>query len=215
MKVYTKIVYDKDDNIIQEQSYDYNGPVAQARFAKGPGQIKNEAKKIRSSKLLKQRPDMLGVSMDSIYDDAIMRGARKGADRVNLNDYEGLDESNFGVVEEKETTVDNETALQENVLHKFATYNTIFTLSGISEDELKSHAYLSNPVHDIIARSGGIGDPKISDGQYKTEMDKLTKQRIWNEQRTGAKYNEKYDPKKSVNILSKGLDLFFENFKFI
>ena len=127
MKVYTKIVYDKDDNIIQEQSYDYNGPVAQARFAKGPGQIKNEAKKIRSSKLLKQRPDMLGVSMDSIYDDAIMRGARKGADRVNLNDYEGLDESNFGVVEEKETTVDNETALQENVLHKFATYNTIFT----------------------------------------------------------------------------------------
>ena len=44
MKVYTKIVYDKDDNIIEEQSYDYNGPVAQAKFKKGPGQIKNEAK---------------------------------------------------------------------------------------------------------------------------------------------------------------------------
>ena len=44
MKVYTKIVYDKDDNIIEEHSYDYNGPVAQAKFKKGPGQIKNEAK---------------------------------------------------------------------------------------------------------------------------------------------------------------------------
>ena len=44
MKVYTKIVYDKDDNIIEEQSYDYNGPVAQAKFEKGPGQIRNEAK---------------------------------------------------------------------------------------------------------------------------------------------------------------------------
>ena len=31
MKVYTKIVYDKDDNLIEEHSYNYNGPVAQAR----------------------------------------------------------------------------------------------------------------------------------------------------------------------------------------
>ena len=28
MKVYTKIVYDKDNNIIEEHSYDYNGPVS-------------------------------------------------------------------------------------------------------------------------------------------------------------------------------------------
>ena len=31
MKVYTKIVYDKDDNIIEEHSYNYKGPVSQAR----------------------------------------------------------------------------------------------------------------------------------------------------------------------------------------
>ena len=30
MKVYTKIVYDKDDNIIEEHSYNYKGPVSQA-----------------------------------------------------------------------------------------------------------------------------------------------------------------------------------------
>ena len=31
MKVYTKIVYDKDDNIIEEHSYNYKGPVSQAK----------------------------------------------------------------------------------------------------------------------------------------------------------------------------------------
>ena len=31
MKVYTKIVYDKDNNIIEEQSFDYTGSVAQAK----------------------------------------------------------------------------------------------------------------------------------------------------------------------------------------
>ena len=31
MRVYTKIVYDKDDNIIEEHSYNYNGPVSQVR----------------------------------------------------------------------------------------------------------------------------------------------------------------------------------------
>ena len=181
---------------------------------KGPKDFKKLVetnKKIRSSKLLNNRPDMLGVS--KTYKNISFDHAPEFD--MNLNDYEGLDASNFGVVQEKETTSDNELGLQENVLHKFATYNTIFTLSGISEDELKSHAYLSNPVHDIIARTGGIGDPKLSDGQYKSEMDKLTKERIWKEQRMGANYNEKYDPQKSVNILSKGLDLFFENFNML
>lgn len=182
--------------------------MARVRGPKDFKKLVETNKKIRSSKLLNNRPDMLGVSKNISFDHAPEFD-------MNLNDYEGLDASNFGVVQEKETTTDNELGLQENVLHKFATYNTIFTLSGISEDELKSHAYLSNPVHDIIARTGGIGDPKISDGQYKSEMDKLTKERIWNEQRTGANYNEKYDPQKSVNILSKGLDLFFENFNML
>ena len=31
MKIYTKIVYDKDNNIIEEHSYDYGGPVAHAK----------------------------------------------------------------------------------------------------------------------------------------------------------------------------------------
>ena len=122
---------------------------------------------------------------------------------------------NYGVVEETNSPVDDKEGLQENVLHKFATYNYIFTLSGLSEDELRTHAYLKNPVHDIIARSGGIGDPNVSDGKYKTQMDKLNKERIWNEQRTGQVSNEAYSPTNSQYILSQGLDLFFENFNML
>ena len=28
MKIYTKIVYDINDNIIEEESFEYNGPIA-------------------------------------------------------------------------------------------------------------------------------------------------------------------------------------------
>jgi hypothetical protein len=134
------------------------------------------------------------------------------------NMVSGSDESNnesYGVVQDEDTS-DNEVGLQENVLHKFATYNTIFTLSGISEEELKSHAFLNNPVHDIVARSGGIADPKISDGKYKDEQDKI-RQEARESRRGGGttSFNKKYDPKESVNILSKGLDLFFENFNML
>ena len=45
-----------------------------------------------------------------------------------------------------------------NPLHKYATYNYLFTLSGISESEIRDPRKIkSDPPHDIIARSGGIG----------------------------------------------------------
>ena len=47
----------------------------------------------------------------------------------------------------------------ENPLHKFASYNTLFTLSGLTEDEIRNpRQYLQiNSIHDVIARSAGIG----------------------------------------------------------
>ena len=30
MKIYNKVVYDKDDNVLLEDSYQYNGPIAKA-----------------------------------------------------------------------------------------------------------------------------------------------------------------------------------------
>ena len=54
----------------------------------------------------------------------------------------------------------------KNPLHQFASYNAIFTLSGVKEEELNNQSFLENTPHDIIARSGGIGEgnTQASDG---------------------------------------------------
>jgi len=45
-----------------------------------------------------------------------------------------------------------------NVLHKFASYNTLFTLSALSTREIRNpKQFFNSAPHDIIARSGGIG----------------------------------------------------------
>ena len=54
---------------------------------------------------------------------------------------------------------------ETNPLHMAASYNTIFTLSGIRESEIRDHSFLKNAPHDIIARTGGIGEnPKLTSG---------------------------------------------------
>ncbi len=152
MKVYTKIVYDKDDNIIEENSYDYDGPVAQARLKYidgklvGPMEAKAITKKKRASKLLNQRPDMLGVS---------------GPKDNSSFDYEGEAYGYDGSVSQDKTT---QAPLQENIvpnaLFKYASYTTLFTLSALTQGELENpNLFLRSAPHDIIARSGGIGDP--------------------------------------------------------
>lgn len=51
------------------------------------------------------------------------------------------------------------TALRPNVLDKYASFNTIFTWSTLNRDELNNpKTILTNPPHDIIAKSGGIGN---------------------------------------------------------
>lgn len=45
-----------------------------------------------------------------------------------------------------------------NVLHKFASYNTLFTLSALSTREIRNpKLFFQGKPHDIIAQSGGIG----------------------------------------------------------
>ena len=54
-------------------------------------------------------------------------------------------------------------AIEENVLNKYASYNYIFTLSTLSREELLNPLSITtNKAHDIIAKSGGIGQ----DGNY-------------------------------------------------
>ena len=50
MKIYTKIVYDKDDNIIEEHSYDYTGPVALTKYINKDGDGPMAAKRLKDRK---------------------------------------------------------------------------------------------------------------------------------------------------------------------
>ena len=51
-----------------------------------------------------------------------------------------------------------------NPLFKYASYTTIFTLSALTQGELENpDLFLKNAPHDIIVRSGGIGDPRPTD----------------------------------------------------
>ena len=89
-----------------------------------------------------------------------------------------------------------------NPLHGAASYNTLFTLSGITEQEIRSKNFLSNAPHDIIARSGGIGNPRISSpsGQTFTGPAGL---------RNFTDFTGRYQD--SIDILSRGHDMFIEN----
>ena len=58
-------------------------------------------------------------------------------------------------LQSKATTVNTP---DPNVLHKFASYNTLFTLSALSLREIRNpRLFFQSKPHDIIARSGGIG----------------------------------------------------------
>ena len=89
-----------------------------------------------------------------------------------------------------------------NVLHKFASYTTLFTLSGVNERELHDHTFLQNPVHDVIARSSGIGaDINQSGSGIRTASNpNLVEQTI----------NENTSFANSIGVLKKGRDIFIE-----
>jgi len=163
-----------------------------------------------------------GKNGEYLYKGKYINVRKKYLDQVKAfqnEKYSNL--ANFGKaipVVEDDSLVDDakdSNAISSNGLHQFATYNTIFTLSGITEEELTTHKFLNNPVHDIIAQSGGIGDPNISDGRYKSEQDELKAEIREKSRYLTEKYNENYSPEESVKVLSAGHDLFFENFNML
>ena len=95
----------------------------------------------------------------------------------------------------------------ENPLHKAASYNTIFTLSGLTEQEIRSKTFLSNAPHDIIARSGGIGNPRISRDPFAGTGGAGAEDRIVRD--AFKEFNDQYA--ESIEILERGHDLFVEN----
>jgi len=95
-----------------------------------------------------------------------------------------------------------------NVLHKFASYNTIFTLSALSTREIRNpKQFFQSAPHDIIAQSGGIDATRNSrqgpPGQSgRTGIDK----RILEENKFLR--NELYDAQMEFQ---KNNDLYFRN----
>tara|TARA_Y100000310_G_scaffold320006_1_gene375962 strand:+ start:553 stop:3051 length:2499 start_codon:yes stop_codon:yes gene_type:complete len=211
MKVYTKIVYDKDDNIIEEHSYNYKGPVSQANVIKAAAAAKKLALKKASKK-----------AMNAMDDAGLIDNRKKrwveGKIKRSGGHWEFLDTSNaidsVNGTQHGYTDVHKDEqshGLLENPLHKFASYNTLFTLSGLSKDELDSLSYLKNSPHDIIARSSGIGDdPNVSNDRFDQRQEEFRK---WSEtaHMRGKTVNHKYNQLPSFNILSKGHDIFFED----
>ncbi len=103
--------------------------------------------------------------------------------------------------------------VHDNILHKFATYNTLFTLSGINEAELEDHSFLTNTVHDVIARSGGIGNPNVSGNPASADISAPGDQdetgsvaeRTQEAKRIESEYGD------SIGVLKQGRDIFFES----
>ena len=101
--------------------------------------------------------------------------------------------------------------LSPNVLHGYDTFNTIFTLSGINENEMSTNSFLQKAPHDIIARTGGIGEPNVTtrefaeagtgDAEVATRSAKI------------SDFERQYSD--SINILERGHDLFIENVNMI
>ena len=95
--------------------------------------------------------------------------------------------------------------VKDNVLHKYASYNSLFTLSGINEGELENRSFLTNPVHDVIARSAGIGGDTNSRQRVYSNINAPNPNLIAERVQTNQ------DFAKSINILGDGRDIFFED----
>lgn len=63
-----------------------------------------------------------------------------------------------GDLSKKTTKTYVENVSDPNQLHQYASYNTLFTLSALSEAELKDTRTLDGVPHDIIIKSSGISD---------------------------------------------------------
>lgn len=102
---------------------------------------------------------------------------------------------------------------KDNPLHKFATYNVLFTLSGCTEKMLNDPKVLFNqPLQDVIARSSGIGPVGFTSGVRGEELDRiLNLDRFIRGKEKQAFDDTQNDYAGSVNILRRNHDVFFED----
>ena len=128
-----------------------------------------------------------------------------------IDDY-GVEEHHYDM--DGEVTNNTEVKYQ-NVLHQFASYTTLFTLSGITEQEMRDHTFLDNTVHDIIARTGGIDFPNVTGVDFDTTTAGDTDDggSVMERSYKKADFDSKYSD--SIEILRQGHDMFIENVNMI
>ena len=98
-----------------------------------------------------------------------------------------------------------------NKLHDFASYNTLFTLSGIGQNQIDSKSFLTDKLINIIARSGGIGQDATTGGtvdvlgNVSPAVQEASSARQLEEQINNPEYAE------GIRIVGRKHDIFFEN----
>lgn len=99
-----------------------------------------------------------------------------------------------------------------NPLHKYASYNTIFTLSAITEEEFRRGAYLTGPLHDVVAKTGGIGPDGFRSAYRLGEIESAKGQGPAGGAKTVQKLRERNARyRESISVLERNHDVFIEN----
>lgn len=104
-----------------------------------------------------------------------------------------------------------------NVLHKFASYNTIFTLSALSRRDIRNPArFFKGAPHDIIAKSGGISDGNFSSHKKASANTRESRRDPGNEtNKTIDKFGLGTQLGEASRTFKKDRDLYFRNVELI
>ena len=101
--------------------------------------------------------------------------------------------------------------IEPNILQRYASFNYVWTLSVISREELRDPINVGKKIHDVIAKSSGIG----KDGEFKAfneNVNDLYKGNADVAKTVTKELGEKFRArnKNADNILRRGHDIFFE-----
>jgi len=111
----------------------------------------------------------------------------------------------------------NQDSAEKNVLHEYASYNYVWTLSALSQEDLKKpQSIAKNKPRDIIAKSSGIGT-EGNFSSFNANGSVRGAKTVVDAEDNGTQYSE-YKHKDSVirarassnEILTRGHDIFFE-----
>ncbi len=102
-------------------------------------------------------------------------------------------------------------SIEPNVLGRYASFNYIWTLSALSREELKDPKRVGERIHDVIAKSSGIG----LDGAFKNFNEDINNLYKGNAEVATTITKEQGEKIKSQarnadQILRRGHDIFFE-----